>query len=94
MLHPTDVEMHLERRKRRREGTAGEQQCLPRVLGGDLGICRGCKGAGRCVAMLSSSSELLGRSRNPMERQAESFKSTDSELELELCCPAPLGRDG
>lgn len=34
MLHPTDVEMHLERRKRRREGTAGEQQCLPRVLGG------------------------------------------------------------
>lgn len=46
------------------------------------------------MAVLSSSSQLLGRSKIPMEMQAESLKSTDSELELELGCPAPSGRDG
>lgn len=80
LLHPTDAEMHLERRKRRREGKkAGEGRCRlrvpPHTLRGDLGRCSGCKGAVKCVAVLSSSSQLLGKSKIPVEMQAESLKS-------------------
>lgn len=36
----------------------------------------------------------VGQEQNLHEMQAENLKSTDSELELELGCPAPSGRDG
>lgn len=61
-LHLTDVEMHLERRKRRREGGKSRRAAMPtqgpspHTQGGFGELQWLPKGAGKCVAMLSSSS--------------------------------------
>lgn len=74
--HLTDVEMHLGRRKRRRERRAGEERWLPRALCCSLpthpGGCSGRKGG---PALLPAG----GQEQNPLGNAGRGFqKHTDS----------------